>query len=396
MPACFVLTLFERLRRLLSRPRTDEPEKILFVKLVEMGSTVLACPAFAEAARRVGGENIYILVFAQNRALVDLLPFFRKENVIVIDDSNLLTFLRDLVRAMRRTRRSGIDTAIDLEGLTRASAVMTYLSGAVVRVGYHNFTAEGPYRGRLFTHEVNYTFQHHMSRAFLSLVRALFEPPGQVPRVKQRIPDEDLGLPVFEPEAAEQDGIRALLAPLSADGHRRRIVLLNPNCSDLLPLRRWPDEHFIALGRRLLATGGNLRVVLTGTAREREAAEALAVAIGPRERVACLAGKTTLRQLLVLYTMAEVIVSNDSGPCHFAALTPIHVVALFGPETPLLYAPLGQNITALTANLSCSPCVNMLNHRFSPCNDNKCMQAITVEEVFEATMAALRPSGAAR
>ena len=44
--------------------------------------------------------------------------------------------------------------------------------------------------------------------------------------------------------------------------------------------------------------------------------------------------KTTLRQLLVLYTRSEILVTNDSGPAHFASLTAIHVVTLFGPETP--------------------------------------------------------------
>ena len=62
-----------------------------------------------------------------------------------------------------------------------------------------------------------------------------------------------------------------------------------------------------------------------------------------------LAGKTTLRQLLVLYTLAEVLVTNDSGPAHFATLTRIRVVMLFGPETPELFAARTSRNTAFLA-----------------------------------------------
>jgi hypothetical protein len=55
---------------------------------------------------------------------------------------------------------------------------------------------------------------------------------------------------------------------------------------------------------------------------------------------------------------------------------------LFGPETPALYGSIGNSI-AITANLACSPCVSAANHRKTPCQDNVCMQAITVAQVLE-------------
>jgi ADP-heptose:LPS heptosyltransferase len=77
------------------------------------------------------------------------------------------------------------------------------------------------------------------------------------------------------------------------------------------------------------------------------------------------------------------MVSNDSGPAHFAAACGLPTIVLFGPETPHLYRPLG-NSTALYAGLACSPCVSASNHRKSACNDNVCMRAISVEQVFKA------------
>jgi ADP-heptose:LPS heptosyltransferase len=101
-------------------------------------------------------------------------------------------------------------------------------------------------------------------------------------------------------------------------------------------------------------------------------------------RAISMAGRTSLRQLLVLYSLADLLVSNDSGPVHFAALTPVPVVALFGPETPVLYGPLSRRARAVHSGLACSPCVNILNHRMSPCTDNQCMKRIEVEQVLTA------------
>jgi len=96
-----------------------------------------------------------------------------------------------------------------------------------------------------------------------------------------------------------------------------------------------------------------------------------------------------LKELLTLYTMADVLVTNDSGPGHFASMTDIHSIVLFGPETPLLFGAIGGKPHCLSANLSCSPCVNVSNHRFSPCKKNRCMDAITVDNVLSVVKACI-------
>jgi ADP-heptose:LPS heptosyltransferase len=249
-------------------------------------------------------------------------------------------------------------------------------------VGFYNFTSQGPYRGRLLTHELNYNFQHHVSRQFVALVRAAARSREEVPLLKERIPDQVIELPEFVPTSEGLEEVRALLRE-EAGTDPGRLLLLNPNCSDLLPLRRWPSERFVELGRRLLGELPGATLVVTGAPSEAEEAARIARAIGSA-RAFSLAGRTSLQQLLVLYSLADLLVSNDSGPVHFAALTPVPVVALFGPETPLLYGPLSRRARVLQAGLACSPCVSILNHRMSPCTDNQCMQRITVEEVLAA------------
>src|SRR3954464_14153023 len=63
-------------------------------------------------------------------------------------------------------------------------------------------------------------------------------------------------------------------------------------------------------------------------------------------------------------------------------MTDITSIVLFGPEPPALFGPLGPRTRVVRADIACSPCVNAFNHRFSPCNNNVCMQMIPVDEVF--------------
>jgi ADP-heptose:LPS heptosyltransferase len=389
-PICLALSAWHRIARRMAPGRRAQtpPRKILFVKLIEMGSTVLAHRAFAAAAEMVGRENVYLAVFEANRPIADIMELVPPENVVVVRDRNPFVLALDMLRAFRRTRRLGIDTAIDMEGFARASAIFAYLCGARKRVGLHRFTSEGPYRGRLMTHEVEYNFYIHTSVGFLSLVEALKRPAGEVPMLKRPMPAPDAYPPPFRPGEAERTAVKQRLDQIAGRTIERPIVLLNPNASDLLPLRRWPTERFIELGKRLLDARDDLTVVITGAPGERDGALEVTGAIHPT-RAICMAGQTTLRELLVLYTLADVLVTNDSGPAHFSALTDIHVICMFGPETPVLYGPLTPRCDSVTANLACSPCVNVFNHRDSPCTDNKCMQAITVDEMLRLTLQAL-------
>ena len=75
------------------------------------------------------------------------------------------------------------------------------------------------------------------------------------------------------------------------------------------------------------------------------------------------------------------LVTNDSGPAHFAALTRIHVVVFFGPEIPERYRPLTTSSDVVHTGYSCSPCIGPFNQRLSPCNDNLCLKSINVREI---------------
>lgn len=382
-PACAVLTGVRRLGRLLKgAPRFDTPpQKVLFIKMAEQGATVLAYRALCRAVETLGRDNVYFWVFQENREILDLLDVVPRENVLTVRSKNFAVFVIDILRGLVRIRRLGIDATLDLEFLARAPAVLAYLTGAKRRVGLHRFTVEGPYRGDLLTHRVQHNPYLHTAAAYYVLVEALLAPPDEVPQLKRRLPPVDGVPPLFRPGHEEQRRVRELIDRIAGGRVESPIVLLNPNASDLLPLRKWPTERFVELGKRILADEPTATLVITGAPSEGKAAAEVARAIGS-SRAISVAGKTTLRELMVLYTCADILITNDSGPGHFASMTEIDTVVLFGPETPALYGPLGRNTHVLWAGLACSPCINPFNHRISPCTDNVCMQSITVAEVF--------------
>jgi ADP-heptose:LPS heptosyltransferase len=283
---------------------------------------------------------------------------------------------------VRRLRKLGIDTTIDLEFFARSTAILGFLSGAGRRVGCHAFGGEGPYRGDLLTHKVRFNPHLHASQIFRMMVDAVDIPPRQLPTFNALPTDADARLPRFTPGGGEVEQVRATLAQVAGDGEFQPLILINPNCGDLMPLRRWPANRYVELARRLIRRYPELRVAITGSPNETASAAALAEQVGS-DRCFNLAGRTTLRQLLVLYTLAEVLITNDSGPAHFASLTNIDVVALFGPEHPGIFAAQTPRSHVLWAGIVCSPCVSALNNRTSACRDNVCMQRISVDQVFE-------------
>lgn len=389
--ACATLTGIERFLRLLrGREASSPPRRVLFVKMIEQGATVLAADAVHRAAERVGRANVFFCLYGENRPILDLMELIPSENVFAFRNGRLDVFILDLWRFILQTRAWRIDAAVDLEFFSRGSAVLAWLSGARIRAGLHRFTSESPYRGNLMTHRVQYNPYLHTATFYSLLSECIWMDSSEkpLPKVSPPKPGEAY-LPRFTPSATSLERVNSLLTEHGIRPGEHAIVILNPNASDLVPLRKWPLERFEAVGRCVLDEDKRAVIVVTGTENEREAAEQLCLAFGAG-RAANLAGKTSLHELLALYTLSRVLVTNDSGPAHFAALTGIASVVLFGPETPERYGPLGCEAHTIWARLACSPCVNVYNHRFSPCTRNRCMEAIDVEQVVAAVRAALR------
>jgi ADP-heptose:LPS heptosyltransferase len=372
------------LRRILPRRNAEgNPRSVLVIKLSELGALVTLGPAMGSLARLVGRQNLYFLTFGESRGLLEIMDFVPRENIYILRTDSLLRFIGDGLKTLRELRRRRIDCSLDLDFFSRATALLAWLSGCRRRVGCHSYFGEGPYRGDLLTHRIKFNPHIHVSRMFEIMAQAVQTSSQDFPRIEFVPAAADRISARFQASASELASIERLLEETGAAG-RNPLILLNPNISDreTIPLRKWSDENYVELAKRTLAGMPNAFLLMTGGPKEAANILRLEGIIG-EARCKSVAGKTTLRELLALYDRADVIVTNDSGPAHFATLTDIGIVVLFGPETPQLWRPLGDRVTVLYRNLGCSPCFSVYNGRQSQCRRNACMD-IRPEEVYEA------------
>jgi len=396
IPLVFLVTLVSRVQRFigLATSPAGRPRNILFIQLAEMGTMVVAYPALRKARELHPDATLHFLCFTQIRSSVEMLDIIPPENIITVDSHSGLALAGDTLRFLWRARRRRIDTVVNMETFVRYSSLLAYLSGACRRVGFHRFNQEGAYAGDLLTHKLLHTGHIHAAHGFLDLVHALDAPPDQVPRVKRPRAMDCLEVPKISTDASAADGIWRKLRAIHADiGPTRKLVVINPNASDKFPMRRWPLESFTELARQLLEDP-EVFVLITGVASEKPDAQFMCARLGS-PRALDLTGQTTMTELLHLFDLSHVLVTNDSGPAHFAALTRIHEIVIFGPESPDRYRPLTSRSDVIHTGYTCSPCIGPFNQRLSPCNDNLCLKSLRVDDVaalVRSRLEALRPA----
>jgi len=390
VPLCWLFTLGRRFVRL-ARPASNlpAPRRVLIIKLSEMGSTVLAYPAIEELKRRIPGAELFFLVFKNNAAIVDMLGLVPAGNIITVDYGSPGRLLTSGLRAMRRLSAEGIDTTIDMDFFSRLTALIAFILCRGNRVGFHRYNDEGLYRGDLLTHRVLYSPHIHTSAAFMALALTLFEKPDDEPYYRGRVDPNELALLHYTPSSEDVKSVWEKLEAAGMNGAERdAILLINPNSSDIFPLRKWPLPYFAELCQRLLQELPACWLVVTGVAAEGADARYILDQVQNR-RCIDFTGRTTFHELLALYSLAGLMVTNDSGPAHFASLVSLPTIVLFGPETPRLYSSLGTRHRDLYADFACSPCVSVYNGKKSACTENRCLKSILPDQVLREALAHL-------
>jgi ADP-heptose:LPS heptosyltransferase len=400
IPACFILSLAHRMANRLTAwrstgpPQQTPPKRMLFLELSEMGSAILAYPAMKYVARGYPGAELYFLIFEQNRFSVDVLDVVPRDHILTISLRSPLHFLVSTFRTVLAMRRACLDVVFDLELFSRFSALLSGLSGARMRVGYATHHEEGLYRGGFLTHRVMYNPHQHMAKNFLVLVKSI-EYDDPYPLVKEIIQEADLERPAYHSTEADLSKLKARLAAINpAVAEAEYLILLNPNAGNLLPIRAWPVENYAALTRKIIEDFDCVVVVIGLEDAGRDAQQIIDEA-GPQKCID-FTNKTSFKDLLDLLNLGDLLITADGGPAHFAALTPIKNIVLFGPETPVLYAPLGPDASCLFADWACSPCLSAYNHRKTSCTDPRCMKAISVDSVLQAVTGSLTGGGVSR
>lgn len=375
VPICFVLSIFSLLFGWLRFSRKKEPDvnRTLFIELSEMGSTIIADPAM-QKLKFEGKAELFFAIFKQNYKSIEILNTVQRENVFVMNADNFFKLTGEIFRFIFWCRRKKITCVIDLELFSRFTAILSFFSGAMYRIGFASFHDEGLYRGRLINRPVRYNPHVHMSVNFMSLVnRALHLFDNHYATVP--VSENELKLQTAEIRPAQQEKVKNKIKEMYPAWSQEKLVLFNVNASDMLPQRRWMPENFAAVAVELLKKYQTILLVFTGAPAEREYVQNVIDMI-PDKRCINSAGIFLFEELVPLYQLSSFMITNDSGPAHFAAVTPLKVFVLFGPETPRLYLPMG-NAEAFYLGLPCSPCVSAANHRKTTCITRPCIATIS-------------------
>ena len=123
--------------------------------------------------------------------------------------------------------------------------------------------------------------------------------------------------------------------------------------------------------------------ILLGKKNDARIGEQIATALG--ESCVNRIGQTTLEQLIDELRQCRLLLTNDTGTMHLAALLGVPTVAIFGSTEPRLTGPLGDRHIVLRHHVECSPCFL----RKCPI-DFRCMKAVSVQEVADAVMSILQ------
>jgi heptosyltransferase-2 len=360
-PICAVLNLLARvLGALLGRDHSlrTPPRRILVIKLVGLGSIVHATLLLRALKTRYPNASLAFLCFSEAQALVERLPDV--DEVTALDDSTYPRLLISTLRWLAGLRRRPVDLVIDLEVHSKFSTILATLTCARDRAGYYLVTTR--FRDGLYTHLVFCNRLRHIQEAYRQLGRSV----GATPQVGQPLP------------ARIEDEERTRVGELMREwgGAGRRLLVVNVNAGELCLERRWPPEQFAEVMAQFAARPEAL-IVMTGSPTEAEYTNSVHQLLPPelRERVVMAAGRLSFGEFLALLERADVLLSNDTGPLHFAVALGIRTVSLWGPVPPETYGPLTGEHRVHSARVYCSPCLHWADE--PPCaGANVCMQQI--------------------
>jgi heptosyltransferase-2 len=181
------------------------------------------------------------------------------------------------------------------------------------------------------------------------------------------------------PDVVERMKHRLRERGLDAGANRLRVVIA-PGAT-YGSAKCWLPERYAALADRLVEAFG-AAVLLCGPPAEARLGDAIAAQM--KTKPVSLIGQTTLEEFVAVLATSDFFIGNDSGAMHLAAGLGLPQVCIFGPTDENGTGPLNPRARLVKQPVSCSPC--FLRH--CPV-DHRCMTRISVDEVWQAVVAAL-------
>lgn len=326
---------------------------VLVVGPAWVGDMVMANSLFRLLRRRLPTPSVDVLAPAWTRPLLARMPEVRASIDLPFAHGQLRLGLR---RRLGRALRGRYQQAIVLPNSWK-SALIPYWAGIPQRTGWHGEQRWGLLndRRRLDPTRLALTVQRFNALALPARTASIALPP---PRLR------------VDPEQRTATLVKfALLADTAP------ILALCPG-AEFGPSKRWPPTHFAKVASARLDAGW--QVWLFGSTRDRAATDIINRALN--QRAIDLAGRTSLGEAIDLLSLADAVVSNDSGLMHVVAALGRPMVAVYGSTDPSRTPPFSEQAQIVRLGLECSPCFR----RICPLGHNRCLADLAPEQVLAA------------
>jgi heptosyltransferase-2 len=337
-----------------------EPKKILAIRLWGLGSAVLNAPAIKAIKECYPDSTLTVL---EGDRIKGIFEHYRFTDEIYTMNITLINMIRFIFRNFRK-----FDLAVDFEEYFSSSTIIAFLTGKKA-MGFRKGLPAA-----LFDLKVNFNDRQYIVETYLDLVRALQCKSGK-------------GLliyPEFSPEKVAD--ISSRLKTLGINNSSGRFVGFCAGAAESTRERMWPVENFSSLADYIIEKH-NADIVLVGSEGETGLNEKLVSETKNSQKVLNLSGKLNIEDLFFIMKKFLLFVTNDTGPMHVAGATGIPIVAFFGPNLPLRYAPRGKNVIVCYETALCSPCIHAHRGIFPDCkkeNKGECMKMISVDSAKNA------------
>jgi heptosyltransferase-2 len=328
--------------------------KILVVGPSWVGDMVMAQSLFIALKKNHPDCRIDVLAPAWTLSLLERMPEVSKAIAMPLPRGKL--GLMERIKLGLSLRPEGYDQAILLPNSWK-SAIPPFFADIPVRTGYIGECRWG------LLNDARKLDKNRLTMTVQRFVALGLPPDASMP---PECPKPALTISTDRQQAV----IDKFGLTLSAD-----ILALCPG-AEYGPAKRWPSEHYAEVARQKLDQGW--QVWLFGSEKDKADSEQINKAVSGR--CTDFTGRTSLAEAVDLMSLADTVVSNDSGLMHVAAALDKKVIAIYGSSDPGFTPPLNDKAEIISLNLECAPCFK----RDCPLGHSHCLTGITPDRVLES------------
>lgn len=338
--------------------KNNDKNSFLIIKLWAVGDSVVSLPLIRSLRKNFPKSRIIVLARERNCQVFEMVDFI--DEVILFEPKNVFK----LFILFRK-----YDVVFDLEPYLNLSAVISFMMGKF-SVGF----AE-QFRSKLYDKTVVFDKTRHMVENYLDFCKA----------VDVKLLPDDYSLVKLQCSSVEENIVELFIASKNVDLNKSLVGVCVGTAESASKTRIWNDKKWALLCDSLIEKL-NVEVVFFGAKNESEVINHVMLMM--KNKSINAGGELNLKSAVCLISKCDLFISIDTGPMHVASAQGVKTIGLFGPNTPKLWSPYGNNDVSIYKSVECSPCIQNDKGYMPDClrktDKYLCMNLISVDEVFEA------------